>query len=57
MHLVSLARQDVHVADAELHITLEQGETIWTESSSMVPTRRNPAARGTRGVRPAKSVD
>ena len=33
MHLVSLARQDVHVADAELHITLEQGETIWTESS------------------------
>jgi L-histidine Nalpha-methyltransferase len=33
MHLVSLARQDVHIADAELHFTLEQGETIWTESS------------------------
>jgi L-histidine N-alpha-methyltransferase len=33
MHLVSLARQDVYIADAELHITLEQGETIWTESS------------------------
>jgi len=33
MHLVSLARQDVHVPDAEIRIRLEQGETIWTESS------------------------
>jgi dimethylhistidine N-methyltransferase len=33
MHLVSQAQQHVHVADADLHITLEQGETIWTESS------------------------
>jgi L-histidine Nalpha-methyltransferase len=31
MHLVSQATQDVHVAD--LAITLEPGETIWTESS------------------------
>ena len=33
MHLVSLGRQDIHVADADLHLTLEEGETIWTESS------------------------
>jgi len=33
MHLVSLVPHDVHIADAGLRITLEQGETIWTESS------------------------
>ena len=33
MHLVSLAAQDVHIADADLTLTLEPGETIWTESS------------------------
>jgi L-histidine Nalpha-methyltransferase len=33
MHLVSLAAQQVHVAESELSISLEQGETIWTESS------------------------
>jgi dimethylhistidine N-methyltransferase len=33
MHLVSLAPQEVHVADADLRITLERGDTIWTESS------------------------
>jgi uncharacterized SAM-dependent methyltransferase len=33
MHLVSLERQDVCVADIDLRFTLEEGETIWTESS------------------------
>jgi L-histidine Nalpha-methyltransferase len=33
MHLVSLAAQEIHVADADLTFTLEEGETIWTESS------------------------
>jgi L-histidine Nalpha-methyltransferase len=33
MHLVSLAAQDVHIADAELRFALEENETIWTESS------------------------
>jgi uncharacterized SAM-dependent methyltransferase len=33
MHLVSLADQDVDVADAELRFRLRDGETIWTESS------------------------
>jgi dimethylhistidine N-methyltransferase len=33
MHLVSLASQQVHVADADLSFRLEAGETIWTESS------------------------
>jgi len=33
MHLVSLATQEIHVADAELRFRLREGETIWTESS------------------------
>ena len=33
MHLVSLIAQDVQVADSELQFRLEEGETIWTESS------------------------
>jgi L-histidine N-alpha-methyltransferase len=33
MHLVSLAAQEVEVAEAELRFRLEEGETIWTESS------------------------
>ena len=33
MHLVSLARQDVWIEGAKLRLSLEQGETIWTESS------------------------
>jgi L-histidine N-alpha-methyltransferase len=33
MHLVSLAAQKVHVVDADLRFPLEEGETIWTESS------------------------
>lgn len=33
MHLVSLGPQDVHVAAADLRFRLEDGETIWTESS------------------------
>ena len=33
MHLVSLATQEVLVAEAELRVRLREGETIWTESS------------------------
>jgi L-histidine Nalpha-methyltransferase len=33
MHLVSLGTQDVDVRGAELHLRLQEGETIWTESS------------------------
>jgi dimethylhistidine N-methyltransferase len=33
MHLVSRTRQEVRLADANVDITLEVGETIWTESS------------------------
>jgi L-histidine N-alpha-methyltransferase len=33
MHLVSLAAQEVYVAEAELRFRLLEGETIWTESS------------------------
>jgi dimethylhistidine N-methyltransferase len=33
MHLVSLAAQEVHVGGADLRFRLEEGETIWTESS------------------------
>jgi len=33
MHLVSLSRQTVRIAAADLDVTLEEGESIWTESS------------------------
>jgi L-histidine N-alpha-methyltransferase len=33
MHLVATRRQSVHIAAAELTIEIEEGETIWTESS------------------------
>jgi dimethylhistidine N-methyltransferase len=33
MHLVSLKRQAIEVPAASLEITLDEGETIWTESS------------------------
>ncbi len=33
MHLVSLVAQDIDVAGAALRFRLEEGETIWTESS------------------------
>jgi uncharacterized SAM-dependent methyltransferase len=33
MHLVSLTRQRVQIPGAQLDLTLEEGETIWTESS------------------------
>jgi L-histidine N-alpha-methyltransferase len=33
MHLRSISQQTVHIREANLHILLEAGETIWTESS------------------------
>ncbi len=33
MHLVSLATQDIHLPAADLRVSVEAGESIWTESS------------------------
>ena len=33
MHLRSLKRQRIHIPAADLSLTLQVGETIWTESS------------------------
>jgi dimethylhistidine N-methyltransferase len=33
MHLVSLVSQDIHVGEFDVRFRLEEGETIWTESS------------------------
>jgi dimethylhistidine N-methyltransferase len=33
MHLVSLKRQQVHIRAAQVDIVLDEGDTIWTESS------------------------
>lgn len=33
MHLVSRRTQEVHIPDFGVHLTLDAGETIWTESS------------------------
>jgi L-histidine N-alpha-methyltransferase len=33
MHLLSICRQNINIREASLRFTLEQGETIWTESS------------------------
>jgi dimethylhistidine N-methyltransferase len=33
MHLVSLVRQEIRIDGAELRVALDEGETIWTESS------------------------
>jgi len=33
MHLISLAPQEIEVPKSDLRFRLEQGETIWTESS------------------------
>jgi L-histidine Nalpha-methyltransferase len=33
MHLLSVCRQRVHIPAAGLQVTLDEGETIWTESS------------------------
>ncbi len=57
MHLVSLTRQEVHIADAELHISIEQGETIWTESWYKYRAGGNPAARRACGLPAAESMD
>ena len=57
MHLVSLADQDVDVADAEFRFRLQDGETIWTESSYKVRTGQHSRARRACGFRSAESVD
>lgn len=52
MHLVSVRRQRVHVAAAELTVTFEAGESIWTESSYKYTTGqlRDMLARAAFGV-------
>src|SRR5271163_1416835 len=43
MHLRSLSRQTAHISEADLHILLEAGETIWTESSHKYRAEEVPA--------------
>ena len=50
MHLVSRERQSVHVAGLELTITLEAGETIWTESSYKFTRESVQAMLGSAGM-------
>jgi dimethylhistidine N-methyltransferase len=47
MHLVSNRRQHVRIAAAGVEITLEDGETIWTESSYKYTAAKVDDARGT----------
>jgi L-histidine Nalpha-methyltransferase len=42
MHLRSTCRQVAHIREANLHILLEQNETIWTESSHKYEAREIP---------------
>jgi L-histidine Nalpha-methyltransferase len=51
MHLVSRARQRVRVRAADLDITFEPGETIWTESSYKYRVEDLPEMLGAAGLR------
>jgi dimethylhistidine N-methyltransferase len=42
MHLRSTCRQEVHIREANLHMLLDAGETIWTESSHKYQAREIP---------------
>lgn len=52
MHLVSMARQRVRVPTADVDITFEQGETIWTESSHKYRPGEVSEMLGRAGFRP-----
>lgn len=51
MHLRSLSWQTVHIREANLHILLEPGETIWTESSHKYLSSEVPAMAERTGFR------
>lgn len=51
MHLRSLSRQTVQIREAKLHILLEAGETIWTESSHKYHAAEVPAMAERAGFR------
>ena len=57
MHLVSLADQEVHVADADFRFRLQDGETIWTESSYKYEPAGIRALVEPGGFHSAESVD
>lgn len=54
MHLVSTRRQDVCVPAAGLHFTMEEGESIWTESSYKFTSERIAAAGAAAGFEPGR---
>lgn len=55
MHLVAREAQEVRIADLDLAIVMEPGETIWTESSYKYASA-DPAAMGARaGFTPAEA--
>ena len=57
MHLVSLAAQEVEVADADLRFTTRRRRDNLDRELVQVRTGRHPSARRTRGIRAAESVD
>ena len=58
MHLVSLRRQTVRIAAADLDFTIDEGESIWTESSyKYEPQQIVDAAERTGFHRKAQWVD
>jgi dimethylhistidine N-methyltransferase len=50
MHLRSRSRQHVHIGDLDLHLTIEAGETIWTESSHKFEVAELTAMAGQAGL-------
>lgn len=51
MHLRSMQRQTVHVPAASLRISLDEGETIWTESSHKYKAEEIPGVAARTGFR------
>jgi len=51
MHLRSISEQAVHIREANLHIVLEAGESIWTESSHKYLSSEVPAMAERTGFR------
>ena len=54
MHLVSTRRQDVDVPAAGLRFTMEEGESIWTESSYKFTSERIASLGGDAGFAPGR---
>lgn len=54
MHLVSTRRQDVEIPAAGLRFTMEEGESIWTESSYKFTPERVDALGRTAGFTPGR---